>query len=601
MFLLVSWMFRSEGARDQQTRGVRKTGLHCKGDILTFVGFGTRRFVFICVIAAVRVVIAFSLLYTGILWLLNTTSIEDIVLNAAALGFVIDLDEVLFVTLVAEPAKAILRKMEPLYRLVTPPLRLWGREAGTDFIFPCFAWIGFAVLMGLVMPVITENVETMRDLQHQLCGGNLDFVAQVMPSTDVVLVKGSTPFVSRLPDSFEFDALEELVWSPNVSSALLSLFTDTDFEFTFFTSQDVATFSNWHSLCSDFQFESSLSRKVSDLLAMPDTWRCSDIDQNECWILNNTLLRHQCPSTRGCDYPQSPQAMLSATYGCPEDACRTSDSYRSALDQISCTSPDVEDLQVNANWTQYLDNLVTWSAGFGGNFSYWASLLSSFGCAVAAAPLLQDLFGLGSDLSLARWCPVELGCRAPRTSNAVGVYPGHCPPQCDAWRSNYMETRASRSCVDSSAAELASGSAADFLTFHLNTFTHVFGTWSGDALRSDGCAALATEVCGFPYYLRAVCPETCGCGSNTSLFLCPGSCASSVGTASERNSAPSLGSTSTSSLPSRSTTSRVNSSTATIETTHTTLSPSTTATSIGNNSSTRLEDSSIRHQSATSM
>ena len=220
------------GVETQQTRGVRKTGLHCKGDNLTFVGFGTRRFMFICVIVVVMVVIAFLLLYTGILWLLNTTSIEDIVLNAAALGFVMDLDEVLFVTLVAEPAKAILRKMEPLYRLVTPPLRLWGREAETDFIFPCFAWIGFAVLMGLVMPVITENVETMRDLQHQLCGGNLNFVVEVMPSTDVVLVKDSTPFVSSLPDSFEFDALEELVWSPNVGAVLLSLFTDTDFRCT---------------------------------------------------------------------------------------------------------------------------------------------------------------------------------------------------------------------------------------------------------------------------------------------------------------------------------------------------------------------------------
>ena len=162
-------------------------------------------------------------------------------LNAAALSFVMDLDEVLFLTLVTEPAKAMLRKMGPLYRIVSPPLRLWGREVGKDFMFPCFAWICFAVLMGLILPVISENVETMQDVEHQLCGGNLNFVVDVLPSTGTVYAKESTPFVSRLPDSFELDALEELVWGSNLSSALLSFFMDSDFWFSFFQSLDTAS------------------------------------------------------------------------------------------------------------------------------------------------------------------------------------------------------------------------------------------------------------------------------------------------------------------------------------------------------------------------
>ena len=180
------------------------------------------------------------------------------------------------------------------------------------------------------------------------------------------------------------------------------------------------------------------------------------------------------------------------------------------------------------------------------------SRLFSSGC--AAAPLSQESFGLGRDPSLALWCPVELGCRAPRTSHVGGVYPGHCPPQCDAWRSNYVEQLASWPCVDSPAAEFVSGSGADLLTFHLNTFVHVLGNWSGDALRSDGCSALPNGYCSFLYYLRA------GCGSNDSLFLCTSSCASSMATASEQNSTLSLGSTATTPLPSSSITFLVNSS-----------------------------------------
>ena len=125
--------------------------------------------------------------------------------------------------------------------------------------------------------------------------GNLDFVVEVMTSTDVVMVKESTPFVSSLPDSFEYDALEELVWGSNFSAALLSFFTDTDFWFALLQSMDIGDFSNWLPGCSDFQLESSLSRKVGDLLGMSDDWRCSDIDQSECWILNNTLLASSVP------------------------------------------------------------------------------------------------------------------------------------------------------------------------------------------------------------------------------------------------------------------------------------------------------------------
>jgi len=45
-------------------------------------------------------------MFTGIWWLINMTSTEDMVLNGAALSFVMDLDEVLFITLVTESAKS---------------------------------------------------------------------------------------------------------------------------------------------------------------------------------------------------------------------------------------------------------------------------------------------------------------------------------------------------------------------------------------------------------------------------------------------------------------------------------------------------------------
>ena len=43
--------------------------------------------------------IASFLLYGGILWLANTTSIKDLVLNAVALGAILDVDEMFFAAL----------------------------------------------------------------------------------------------------------------------------------------------------------------------------------------------------------------------------------------------------------------------------------------------------------------------------------------------------------------------------------------------------------------------------------------------------------------------------------------------------------------------
>ena len=221
-----------------------------------------------------------------------------------------------------------------------------------------------------------------------------------------------------------------------------------------------------------------------------------------------------------------------------------------------------------------------------------ASLLHTYGC--AATYLDQVFFDLENDLSFAPWCPVELGCRAPRTSNEVGVHAGHCPAQCDAWRSNYLETLAGRPCVDSTAAEFASGPAAEFLVFYIDTFVHVFWNWTGAELRSDGCANVRTEVCGFPYYLRAVCPVTCGCGSHDSPFLCPGSCTSSNAGASEFHSALNLGSTSPTTIF------LGDSSTTTIENKPTTLSENVVMTSPGNDSFTRLEHSAMHNRSTSS-
>ena len=58
--------------------------------------------------------IAAVLLYTGILWLSHTSSMTDLILNAAALGFIMDTDELLFAATTPAVVHNVVSRLEPL-------------------------------------------------------------------------------------------------------------------------------------------------------------------------------------------------------------------------------------------------------------------------------------------------------------------------------------------------------------------------------------------------------------------------------------------------------------------------------------------------------
>ena len=73
---------------------------------------GWPRFLAMVLVAGLRLAISTGLFVIGVLWLLKTTSLEDIILNAAALHFVMDVDEVVFKTLMTKRVKELLQSME---------------------------------------------------------------------------------------------------------------------------------------------------------------------------------------------------------------------------------------------------------------------------------------------------------------------------------------------------------------------------------------------------------------------------------------------------------------------------------------------------------
>ena len=122
---------------------------------------------------ACRVTVAVLLLCFGIIFLINTIGLGDLLLNAVALEFVISIDELIFDALAPNVVRSLISAAAPL---VHPPLKRWRgldlKSAGTllcvvlvlvvSFFSPAYGLLG--------------TLKSLKEAHTTLCGGSLDWV-----------------------------------------------------------------------------------------------------------------------------------------------------------------------------------------------------------------------------------------------------------------------------------------------------------------------------------------------------------------------------------------------------------------------------------------
>lgn len=120
----------------------------------------TRRVLWAWILAAVQLSVACILLIYGSLWLVATTEMSDLVLNAVALGYITQIDEVMFSTVIPRPVRVLVQRMEPLkrYRRNIP-------------VTGMFLWTGVIVFC-IAIGVFQLKPHTMRvwEIEQALCG-----------------------------------------------------------------------------------------------------------------------------------------------------------------------------------------------------------------------------------------------------------------------------------------------------------------------------------------------------------------------------------------------------------------------------------------------
>eukprot|EP00927_Polykrikos_kofoidii_P037226 TRINITY_DN3138_c0_g1_i5.p1 TRINITY_DN3138_c0_g1~~TRINITY_DN3138_c0_g1_i5.p1 ORF type:complete len:832 (+),score=116.50 TRINITY_DN3138_c0_g1_i5:192-2498(+) len=134
-----------------------------------------RRFALL-ILTCLRMAIAAWLLVSGGMWLCSTTNLFDLVLNAAALAFVLDFDELIFLTLCPEMVKRTVAQMAPMKRKSDPVFLGLGFRAPVSLL----CCIAFVVI--LYVTILQSVIDRMDLVENEMCNGIQSFVVDSNPS-----------------------------------------------------------------------------------------------------------------------------------------------------------------------------------------------------------------------------------------------------------------------------------------------------------------------------------------------------------------------------------------------------------------------------------
>jgi len=418
----------------------------CRGKISIHT-ISRHRFHSAIALVLARLSVAGIMAVCGGQWLSKTVKVEDLVLNAAALGFVFEFDELLYATVLPGPLRkmVVAMKLPPLPP--SKPRRCRVRKEAAQL---------FSLLAGLVFMLLmcNFNVEKqIRELEtfvNETCNGNLNFVYTVHPVMGSVIAAPTRDArtVGHLVDDplGVREAVREVIWqdasetaapltkSYPVSSVkhLLNLHT-----------KSISELAETQTSCADTDFGLArpqvwaLQRAIEHQEGMwNNSWACPDL-RPFCAYRSLGSLRFLCPATCGCDDAFSGLIWSTPAHGCPRTACQTSMEYSSKLSLAPCSDIAADVLQNMTGWNAYWQSFLEYIIDDGGEGSHahqWASDfvagMQRHGCwLLSVHPEVHTAFCTGREFASVRsFCPESCGCANNPFADS------ECPKACSQLR-----------------------------------------------------------------------------------------------------------------------------------------------------------------------
>lgn len=298
-----------------------------------------------------RIAIAMGLGYVGVLFLGKTSTMEDLVLNAIALAFVAEIDELFFKVFVPRRSHTLMENLEGF----PMPHRKARKLAG---VFAILKLITVASVLAVVYFTLLMPFQWRLDQAYNiLCTGEKNFVYAVNGATGMVHVTRSQ---EDLRWTYEEKVLLQIAnvtidlqgeWNVSTeihpfinsdftqavieSSAPAPSFNDVGFEAEYFNSinylQDYTPAQAASTLsCVDLSSGQSKEATVAmlKLLLAEETFidveaidGCGDIPWRLCSEPHMSALRAICPVTCACDQPPRYTLAYAGIYQTPTGGC----------------------------------------------------------------------------------------------------------------------------------------------------------------------------------------------------------------------------------------------------------------------------------------
>ena len=414
----------------------------------------------ILLIALFRCALAALLGVSGAIWLGRTRDIDDIIQNAVALVFILEIDELFFEIFGPHHAKLLVSSIAaPKLRRTRPQNNL------VSFSGFLFFWTMASLL---VFFEVFNNAEVARSVQEAMCGGNVDFLIESHPHFGPILVRDTVPYnddgsalQNKLLEGIlpslravaeQYKGEEEEFWRRVLEGdgvqgevAVKHLGKEDSYEdltswlaMDHFDIAQEGAIQYWFaranigvqchdSIATNASFEtgtvlwsdwSTVTWLWSTVEALTGATTCSEA-RFHCNQVSMVLVRLLCPGTCGCTRADSGQYhSVGCLHLCTEEPSFKNDSF--------CHDFREDELDRKARWVSYWQN-----SEYAGQPYQNCSLLEEY-------PWLRETFCFnwhtseGQHRAITAFCPELCGCfEDPQpTDNGQGVLGMWCPEAC---------------------------------------------------------------------------------------------------------------------------------------------------------------------------
>jgi len=384
---------------------------------ITFHALSYARIASTMLVCFVRVGVAVALFVVGAWWLAKTLNIENLVLNGAALEFVMNLDELVYRAFIPDSIKALVNNADKL----PGPQSINFHKRKVMGINPApVLRLGLAIVAvgGFLAAVLIPQQIEIQTLHEILCGGDLDFVnidMDYFPQPVHTQVDGDEDGLVARAAEFKISYLERYAKLEGMKPTWLQ---SQEMQ----KALDAGALSLYPRKCedhSDFRNVELRSDKVDFVdffqayAGRDDATTCGAL-KDLCRNTTSFWIRFLCPQTCDCDRYRGPLWVRS---GCPQ-TCEKSEKFLKEENTVECKDAPSAKLQNDSVWKLWwVGKWSDWYAdqwvGFKSNKVPDCNILNASNTTAGALPELLCAYGDSAQFSgsLRLFCAETCGCQ----------------------------------------------------------------------------------------------------------------------------------------------------------------------------------------------